>query len=524
MGQMTRYDRLIAYPDRARRLALVGALAICGAWAVASLTFPFGWDQGIMAGVGDVVLRGGMPYRDAWDIKGPLAHLWFALAQWLFGKGQLGIRLLDLALLAWAALALARAASRLTRPAVGPWVAAGLVLAHGSLTYFFTAQPDGAVSFMLVLGLAPLLSAPPRPRDTIVAGLIVGLATLVKPLYIVFLALPLLALVRTTAPTLRRRAVYALWVVTAAAVPILLMLAWFQARGAMADLVEVLIRYNATSYSGVTDLALRERATGLASYLWSGPRAVALPFIVFGACLAWRRDWYTGAMLTGWTLGALAVVAVQGKFFLYHWSVVFPPAVLLTAVAIHALQSAGVPDAPHDGGVRSHAAILAYAATAAILLPLAIQPCRDVKNLVRWLTRIDTAEEYYSRFIQDNVYVAGEEMAAAAYLRDHTTPEDHIAILGYDAPVVYLSGRENATRFGYALPLVGWLSSEAIRSAYQREFMEDLQEQPAYVIVGLLFPGKDAALGVFPEFAEYLERHYEWERSFGHVDLYRRAR
>ena len=34
-------------------------------WALASLRWPFGLDQGIFAWVGDTVLRGGWPYRDA---------------------------------------------------------------------------------------------------------------------------------------------------------------------------------------------------------------------------------------------------------------------------------------------------------------------------------------------------------------------------------------------------------------------------------------------------------------------------
>ena len=57
------------------------ALGLVAVWAVASLGWPFGLDQGIFAWVGDTVLRGGWPYRDAWEIKGPatLGHETFAL-------------------------------------------------------------------------------------------------------------------------------------------------------------------------------------------------------------------------------------------------------------------------------------------------------------------------------------------------------------------------------------------------------------------------------------------------------------
>ena len=48
-------------------------LLLLAAWAVTSLFWPFGRDQRIFAWVGDVILAGGMPYRDAWEGQDP-AH------------------------------------------------------------------------------------------------------------------------------------------------------------------------------------------------------------------------------------------------------------------------------------------------------------------------------------------------------------------------------------------------------------------------------------------------------------------
>ncbi len=112
-------------------------------------------------------------------------------------------------------------------------------------------------------------------------------------------------------------------------------------------------------------------------------------------------------------------------------------------------------------------------------------------------------------------------MAAAEYLRAHTSQADRIAIVGYDAPTIFLSGRTNATRFAYTLPLVGWRSSQAVRSQYQKEFMSRMADPPIYVVVGVLFPDKQKALELFPEFVALLKQSYLLERSFGEVDLYR---
>jgi len=76
--------------------------------AFSSLWWPMGRDQGILAWVGDTILNGGLPYRDAWDVKGPASHYVYALVGWLFGRNQWGIRLLDLLLVFAASLALWR--------------------------------------------------------------------------------------------------------------------------------------------------------------------------------------------------------------------------------------------------------------------------------------------------------------------------------------------------------------------------------------------------------------------------------
>ena len=50
----------------------LAALALLAAWAAIYLSWPFGQDQSAFAWVADAILRGGLPYRDAWEVKGPL--------------------------------------------------------------------------------------------------------------------------------------------------------------------------------------------------------------------------------------------------------------------------------------------------------------------------------------------------------------------------------------------------------------------------------------------------------------------
>jgi 4-amino-4-deoxy-L-arabinose transferase-like glycosyltransferase len=499
-----------------RRLALGVVILICVFWGVASITFPLGWDQAIMASVGDVVLQGGMPYRDAWDMKGPLAYLWYAVAQLIFGRSQFGIRIFDLALLIAASLALATAAARVIRPSAKPWAAAALILCYASMGYFHTAQADGAVALLLTLALSPLLRPDPKPRSVALAGLAVGIATLVKPVFILYLFMPAWAAIQRGD---RKRYLSSELAVTAAAAaaPVAVMLLWFSLRGAVGDLIDVHIRF-AAGYSEVFELALRDRARGLARYLMQPAQAVAALLGIFGGAVLWRRTQPIARLTIAWFLASLAIVILQRKFFGYHWSLVFPPAILLAAAGIDELI------APRDGARNSNRrAILGYAGSAAIFAGLAAGPMRDVAHFGRYVAGLENRDTYYAGFRhEDNDFCAADEMAAAEYVKAHTSDADRIAIFGYDAPVLYLSGRRNATRLSFPLPLVGWRSTRASRIEYQREFMDALRDPPAYLVVGLLFPDRAQAFAEFPELGAYLEQGYVKERSFGVVDLYRR--
>ena len=94
------------------RLFTAGLAAVAGAWALSSLWLPYGWDHGAFGYLSDTVLRGGMPYRDALDFKGPLTFYVFAGLQLVFGRQMWAIRAFDLVLLACACFAGVRVASQ----------------------------------------------------------------------------------------------------------------------------------------------------------------------------------------------------------------------------------------------------------------------------------------------------------------------------------------------------------------------------------------------------------------------------
>ena len=119
-------------------------LFVC-ARMIASLWLPFGWDHGMMAEVGQTYLEGGLPYRDAWDIKGPFAYVVFAAAEATFGRNMWGIRVIDAAIMISAAVILGSAASRLATPKYGPWAALGFLLLLVRMAGFTPPSPTAGL-------------------------------------------------------------------------------------------------------------------------------------------------------------------------------------------------------------------------------------------------------------------------------------------------------------------------------------------------------------------------------------------
>lgn len=505
----------------ARVLGLLCALAVL--WALASVWFPFGWDQGILASVGDAIVRGGMPYRDAWDMKGPLAFYIFALAQWIFGRNMWAIRLVDLSLLALASAALARMVGRIASPAAGLWTAVAFVLWYGSLTWFFVSQPDGWVAMLAVLAVLPFVAESPRLTFRAMAwsGFLIGCCALIKPFYAGFVLVPVAFAFSARESSTRRRAAV---VVAGGAVllPVLLVLAWFAYRHALDTLVEVHVTYAAAYADSMRPDLIARR---IFNYFWingvptpAGAVAVLLPTIGFGAAVLWQERRQLALVLLAWLGAALFFVAIQGKFWFYQWVPSFPPFLVLAAVGLHRLRRGDRVPAPAGP-------LIAAISAALFLAQVMVVPAVDVARWAIYVTGFESRTAYYAHYFRRN-YVAAHEMEAAQYLRDHTGDSDAVLVWGNDATIPFLSGRDSASRFVFAMPLTREVSSP-LPAAYRREYVASVQARaPRYIVIGQPHDGsndKQRDLDGFAEFKAFVGEHYRLEHQIGFLDLYRRT-
>ncbi len=316
------------------RLAVFVALALLT--RAPFLTVPFLDLDEAAALVGSwTLLDGGTLYVDFVDNRPPLLYDLYALSQLLLGRGMLAVRLLT----AVVALPLtALAASGFFGHDRRGLVAGILYLVYGAA---FLAHDMHAISaevlMLLPLGWAVALlpgeAEARRPGRVLIAGLLVGVAILVRQHAASWL--PALSLVVAIAPgsTGRRLGRIVLLLVGATA-PLAGCLAFFSARGAADELVYWTVTHN-LGYAA-NPIPAAEALERAASYL--------LPFLLVTAPLWWAgcRSWplyesrHQRVLLTSLLVLSLPLAFVGFRFFPHYFIPLYLPLALAAAPSVAA--------------------------------------------------------------------------------------------------------------------------------------------------------------------------------------------
>ena len=498
----------------------VALLLVIGVSLFLVLTFGYGRDQGIYAVVARTVLDGGMPYRDAWDFKPPGIYVLYAAARARLGSEQLGIRIVEVLGLALSIRGLMVLARRFWgEPRIGLLAGALATLVHAQLDFWHTAQPESFGGMLtvwgLVVGTAPA-SGWRRGSRYVLAGVLFGCAGLLKPpLAGAGAVLALVAAVerwRQSAPTeavarargdggqttSRRseggersgRAVLlgALMPVGAVLVggilPFVACLVWFGAKGALGDLYDTLFvftpHYTALGWEGRHILGLYYQALAQWFVSYSSLNAGGLLLLVAAGSSAWRRRGLP--LLLGIVAIQLLGVALQGKFFPYHYGAVWPVASLVVALGWWHWWSRAVRRGPL---VAAGFALLLF------VVGLMRTATKDLADSV-WSRTADRFSLFASGLPERDldavdalasvadVNAAGNR-AVAAMLRAHVSAEQPVFIWGFE-PVIYdMADRQLASHYLYNVPQrVDWVTDSS-----RRTLMRELRQRPpAAIVVG----------------------------------------
>lgn len=450
-------------------LGLVLALVL---W-VPLLTCPFTRDQYVFMWMGAHWLDGKWPYSELVDTKPPVIFAWNALAQLLFGRSTLAVRLLDMISALGAGLVVARIATYPRPVKAGEWGLAiflTMALYAGLMTWFGTAQVEYPMGVCLLLGWHFARKGGTKAAGW--TGFWVAMACCWKTPAVVAGLYPFgLVLWRTPAGA-RTRAV-----LNFMAAGLAITAAWvapFALTGRADDLYEVQIlmalQYASdppvlmtwdwwwTSYAPLFWLAV---SILMGVTFWregSGQRLVSLPWLLmFGALVG--------------------AVVFQGRYSPYHWGLVLP---FLAALMMWALLRVG-----HNLNLSWLLALLVVGG-ALLEAELYVPTPHPVSFRQTWWLAVDhgrgliTTEEFHHQFRAIHLFNVQQQEQVTTTLKGLARPGDHLYAPGYE-PYLYVgTGMEPSSRF-FADAHLKW---DPYPPAWRLEHSRALRDvPPAFVVL-----------------------------------------
>jgi hypothetical protein len=491
-------------------LALTAALLIV---RLPSLVQPMGPDQGLYAYVGDRILHGELPYREAWDQKPPGIHYIYAALRAVSAKDVV-VPAADLAAAASVAALLWLIGSRLCGPLAGGLSAAlFLLLSDPSLARYggFRVRAQ-AETFIAVAITAALALATRRAEGAtransaegagaeraegagaeraegagalLLAGVLVGCGFALKynaGLYGVIVLMGMAAVDRLT----WRKA--ALVVAGAVIVPAILLLIFWRG-GALDDLYQATVAYN-LRYSGETYASRWE----MARYVFVAPIRHAqldpLWFVGGVGCVvllvAGIRALRQGRLVSGWipvvwVAIASVSIAINGSRDLPQYFLQAAP-----ALALAAGMAAAIAIAPLPARARWLVILLLAAATWRVgadpFPKLAANVWHDTRYAIGRVDRRTHLARYGSRDVDK--YSALDNRDLGDFLAAHTRPDETVYVFGYSSGAYVYAERRSASRFFWSRPVIVQFNSGNPAYGVHGLRTELEQRRPAYVIL-----------------------------------------
>ena len=490
-------------------LALACALLIL---RLPSLVQPMGADQGLYAYVGERILAGELPYRDAWDQKPPAIHFAYALMRALWHHDSV-VPAVDFL----SALAITAMLAALGRTLVGAATGytAGLLFLFLSDPSFqrqagvaVRAQCETFIA-VLVTGAFLLLA---RERDVrprvFAAGLLFGAAAAFKYNAAVYGIAALVALWLWRKLTLREALLLAAGSVV---VPLALLLV-FAVTGTLQDLYDATVTYN-VQYSGETYQGSLHFLQYLLTFPIEHARNNGLWLLGGTGCavlLAASVKQRERLFVPAWVAAACLVIAINGSRGLPQYFVqALPPLALATAWGGRLLSR------------RSEWTLAAWGALA--LAAFGIWRVNEFSNYgpnivhdAKYLVGRISRDEHLARYGDPGrrKYSALAMAQLGAFIRDRTAPGNPIYVFGFSGGAYVSAERRSASRFCWSRPVI--VGFNAHKPGYGVAGLRtDLErERPAIVALQVRdwMPDVQDSAEFFmstPQLAEWLRANYD---------------
>lgn len=495
--------------------AVLLSLALWQRWP----TFGFSlWnvDEAIHAAAARTILDGGVLYRDAVDQRTPLTYYAVAAIFGVAGENNLpAVRVVVALLIAATGFLLYLAGRRLQSGAGGMagallYVAlAGCVLSPGDAyaahTEWFVAFFSAAAAWCFLAGLPA-----PSSRRLFLAGFLYGCAFLSKQPALLDLAAPAAALAYLAwqqAKPLRRWLPTLFMLVAGWVTVVVVVVAYFAAKGALHDGIFYTWTYNLTYYG--PEITTADRLGSL-----------AVTFQLIGRSQMW--------LLAAWAGGALAVLYRLAQRNPAPAEVAANPGLVLLAT----WSLAGLAQAAAGGRGFDHYSIpflAPFCLGAGVVLARVFSATR-LATTPAWLrlaglavlVAVPWAAGAGAIAARGRTLPGDASLRVSAFIRAHSAPADRVFVWGYYPDIYLFADRRPASRYLYASFLTGlipWTNTAperettyAIVPGAMDQLLHDLAARPPLFVVDCS-AGPNRAwqkypLEKFPRLLAYLNANY----------------
>ena len=493
------------------RWALLQAALLAGICVLPVLLYipflnePFMRDEGFYATVGQSILDGGVPYRDAFDNKPPMIFGWYAFSFLIFGQHLWAPRLLVSILLSLTTLLVYVQGRLMFSPKAGLLAATAFALSIGIAEFQTNANTEYFMLLPLVGAFVAFTLGQRAQRLPwyLLSGFLSGLAIMTKETSLFSFAL-LLAF--AAIPALRERRWRSLFygpsgaVVLGCGAALLVTALPFLILGAFRNLFDAIVVY---TWQYVDDLPLRTRILStLRAPLYLA--FVAGPWLlmsILGVLFTLRdrpeaKNW----LLVGWLIASAIGVAFPGRFYDHYYVQFLPAMSLLIPAGIYFLRKSW-----QYPPVR--AAVL-------LLLPLSLLVA-VVLNADIYLQPTYAAR--HEAKYPDKTLSLWETQSAdlATYVSQRTNEEDFIYNLGFQSELYFYAQRKSPTRFLFDQPF-------SVDRSLEQEALSELQRnKPIYIIDSARYEPESVFDYYAVEIKAFIDEHYDYVGKIYYADVYR---
>jgi hypothetical protein len=417
-----------------------------------SLVQPMGADQGLYAYVGERILKGELPYRDAWDQKPPAIHVTYAVMRAVWPHGS-SVPAADLLMTGATGVLLWRLGAAIASASVGRWAALlFLLLSNPSFARLggvsVRAQCETFIAAAVTGAFLLLASTRARTdmRRMVAAGALFGIAFTFKYNAAVYMFAGLFALWLWRSLSMRAVAALAAGFV----IPALTLTAWLAGGHVVRELYDATIAYN-VRYSGETYAGPVHAVGYLLTFPVRHARVDALWLLGGGGCavlLAFAARTREPLMAVGWVAAACLSIAINGSRDLPQYFIQAAPALALAA-------------AWAGSHLWSRSRMANVAAIAVICI--AVWRVNDFRKLfentwhdARYATGRSSEEEHLERYGDRSTrkYSALAVSQLGSFLLAHARPGERVYVFGFSCGAYVEASRASASRFFWSRPVI----------------------------------------------------------------------